>query len=256
MNSLVKNIFKSPWFQGFFFFIIGVMSSSYFTSLETRKLTFYVNPAKAAIVSTDKSDKLKVYFEGKLLERNVTAVNIAFWNAGKTPIKKDEVLEKLEFRTPKNVPILEVKLTKVSRDVVGLEIDRTKLPEGILPLSWKILEKNDGAVIQVIYAGTANDELSAHSVILGQEQIDSIKYPGSIKSAKEQYANAVDTRNRNAYLVLGLGVMGLAFYAWKTGIKKEFGKLDVVYLLFCAIYIGLGIYSLFFNTFPLPPFGF
>jgi hypothetical protein len=144
MKSL-EGFLKNPWVSliGYLAGIIGTISGIYFffDTLESRELTFYIHPAKTAIVSADKSDKLKVYFEDKLLERSVTAINITFWNAGKTPIRKDDILEKLEFRTPKNIPILEVKLIKATRDVVGLEIDQTRLSKGVLPLSWKILEK-------------------------------------------------------------------------------------------------------------------
>jgi hypothetical protein len=134
--------------------------------------------------------------------------------------------------------------------------------------------KNDGASIQVIYAGTTNDEISAHSVIVGQKQIDSIKYPRSIRSATEQYADNINTHHMNTYLYLGLGFLpfilsfilsvGREVYdSWKTGVNWKMGivfkrAFSVIRkpenLLPSLIYIGIGIYNLFFNTIPIPPF--
>ena len=55
--------------------------------------------------------------------------------------------------------------------MVGIQLDTGRLADGILPLSWKILEHNDGATIQLIVAGSDKITASIKGVVEGQRQL-------------------------------------------------------------------------------------
>lgn len=71
--------------------IIALLLSIYFyyESKQSPDLTFSVNPVKLEVISTNQSSKLSISFNGKTIDSDVTTTQIAIWNQGKTPIKKD-----------------------------------------------------------------------------------------------------------------------------------------------------------------------
>ena len=85
---------------------------------ERPALTYFVNPAKAAVVRTDQTSRLAVQFDGAPLSGNVTAAQVAFWNAGKKPIRADSVLRPMVLRT-KGCRILEANVRKTTREEMG-----------------------------------------------------------------------------------------------------------------------------------------
>ncbi len=82
----------------------------YWSSREIPELTYYVHPVKAAVVRTGQISRLSVQFDGKDLNSNVTAAQVAFWNAGRRAIRRSAILEPLVMRTADKARILEVRL--------------------------------------------------------------------------------------------------------------------------------------------------
>ncbi len=70
--------------------------------------------------------------------------------------------------------------------MVGLKLDASRSSQGIVLVDWRILERNDGASIQIIYAGSPQVKLAVDGVIEGQPRILSVHYPGEIKDATAQ----------------------------------------------------------------------
>ncbi len=167
--------------------IVGVVSlivTVYFHMQDTkyRELAYYVSPAKAVVVGAGESSNLRVYMGDQMLQSDVTAAQIQIWNQGKEPIKPGDVLAPLTIRTNPSVPILEATIRKSSRDVVHLSLDREHFKDGIVTLSWNILEQRDGGVLQLIYAGGPTTEIAVSGVIVGQRAIRRIEYTGKIES--------------------------------------------------------------------------
>ncbi len=143
----------------------------YFHSIENRELSFLTQPVRATIVKSGQSSRVKVSSGGKELTGDVTAVQIAFWNAGKRPIRKSEILEPIIVSIGADHPILEAALKKVSRELTHIRIDETELARGEVSLSWDILEKLDGAVLQLIYEGDASAPIKVRGVVEGQGSV-------------------------------------------------------------------------------------
>lgn len=154
-------------------FVIAVISLAltiYFgvASFRSRELSFYVNPTKTTIVKSGQSSDLHVLYKGQSVSTDVTALQVAIWNAGKESIRPEHVLAPIILSTSPKVPILEVRIRHISRPVTEIVVDTGKLAEGIVPLSWKILEHNDGAIIQMIVAGPDKTTVKIDGIVEGQ----------------------------------------------------------------------------------------
>ena len=83
-------------------------------------------------------------------------------------------------------PILEATIRKSNREEVQFKLDDSHYPSGQLPMNWKILEHNDGVIIQVVYIGTENEEFRLIGTIEGQKTIHiSDRLPKPIFSTSE-----------------------------------------------------------------------
>jgi len=138
---------------------------------KSRDLSLYINPTKTTIVRSEQTSDLHVLYKGQSVSSDVTALQMAVWNAGKEPIRSEHILAPIVLSTSPRTPILEARIRHVSRSVVGIQLDTGRLADGILPLSWKILEHNDGATIQLIVAGSDKITASIKGVVEGQRQL-------------------------------------------------------------------------------------
>lgn len=173
-----------------------------------RELAYYVSPAKAVVVRAGESSNLRVYMDDQMLQSDVTAAQIQIWNQGKEPIKPGDLLAPLTIRTNPSVPILEATIRNRSRDVVHLSLDREHLKDGVITVSWNILEQGDGCVIQLIYAGGPSIGVTAASVIVGQRAVRRIQYTGKIESPSDQ----MRFQRKNFYLLWIMLLMGVFFF--------------------------------------------
>lgn len=154
--------------------IIGVILAVifYIQGKEIRKLMFYEQPGKAIIAKAGHSSKIEILIEGKQIKTDVTAAQVAFWNDGKKSIRPENILRPLILKTKDKIPIVEAKIRKKSREVIEIDIDETKKNEGEIKISWKILEKNDGGIIQITYLGSPEISIGASAIIEGQGEVE------------------------------------------------------------------------------------
>jgi hypothetical protein len=99
---------------------------------------------------------LHVLYKGQSVSTDVTALQVEIWNAGKESVRSEHILSPIALQTSPKVPILEVRLRHTSRPVCGISLDESQLASGKVGVAWKILEHNDGAVVQLIVAGPSN----------------------------------------------------------------------------------------------------
>ena len=112
--------------------------------------------------------ELRVLYKGKELDSEVSAVVVYIWNAGKLPIKAEDVLEPLTIELEPKCEILESRILKVSRPVTKFSTGDVKAnAQNRLPLSFSILEQNDGAAIQVVYTGGFFTNAIVKGTVLG-----------------------------------------------------------------------------------------
>jgi len=242
--------------------VIGLILAIYFflESTRERELTYFVHPVKSIVVRAGEASGLSVTLGGNAIRGNVTATQLAFWNAGKEPIRAQHMLRPLVIRTEGNVPILEARIRKESRKVVELQLDQSKMEQGEVGVSWSILEEGDGGVIQLIFAGGTDVSISASAVIEGQPEVHSVEFTGEIRPPIEQYAYVAKQNRRQGVIFLGMGVLMTAMGTWVLLRRKQrHSKLrlpDWVVLGQSILVIAMAVYFLFRAQDPGPPFGF
>jgi hypothetical protein len=143
----------------------------YFSGARSRDLKYYVNPATTTIVKSGQSSDIHVLFKNEPVSTDVSALQVAIWNAGKEPIHAENVLDPILLKT--SVPILEASVRRISRETTHFSIDTSRQSQGVLGMSWKILEGDDGAVVQLIIAGTGSP-VTLSGAIEGQRRISAM----------------------------------------------------------------------------------
>lgn len=145
-----------------------------FMTIKSRELSFYINPVRTIIVRSGRSSDLHVLYQGQPVSSDVTALQVALWNAGRESIEPEHILEPIILKTDPRVPILEANIRSRSRTVTGISLDMRHLADGLVGINWRILEHDDGAVIQLIIAGPISENITASGLMKGQPTIISI----------------------------------------------------------------------------------
>ncbi len=152
----------------------------YFVSQEERELVYAVNPIKTQIITMGKVTGLEIIHNGiNLGDTDITAARVAIWSSGDLSIKPENILKKVVIYTVPPVKILEVSILKNLRsvDITGFVLEDTTdtLANGKVPIAWRILEKNDGANIQLIYLGSPDVEVHIDGAIEGFGELKQIE---------------------------------------------------------------------------------
>lgn len=147
----------------------------YVASKQEPELAYYANPVQAVVVKVGQASRLAVQFDGKPIGSDITTVQVAIWNGGSRAIKKDSILKPIVVSVSGGLPILEATIRKTTREVVGLSLQEGELAKGRLGVSWNILEHDDGAVIQIVYAGQPGAGVHLDGIIEGQSNITELK---------------------------------------------------------------------------------
>jgi len=145
-----------------------------------RALLYCISPTRTQIIQATKVSDIAVTYKGLPLTGNVTAAQIAVWNDGREPIRGEDILTPIVLLTSTNVSILEVSILKTNRAASAFRLltDSDNLAVGRLGMDWKILQKNDGALIQVLYAGTPDQPIELSGEIVGQDSPRRVKSGG------------------------------------------------------------------------------
>ena len=139
--------------------------------IKKRGLTYRVNEVRTQIVKAGEASRLSVLHDNQEMKGDVMAVHIDIWNQGHESIRPTNILRPLVIETENHVPVLEANIRKANRDVIGLRLDESKCAQGQLGISWDILEKDDYGVVQLIYAGPPDLNITAHAILEGQREI-------------------------------------------------------------------------------------
>lgn len=152
----------------------------YFRAQLNRELVYTVDGWQNVLSLGNEESDLQLLYKGKpLAEPQITARLFAFWNRGNASIKSENILKPIEIALAPPVRILSVSIKKKSRDIVALDVSKDEefLSRGRIPVTWNILERNDGVSLQIIYAGPPNIEIKMIGVIEGQAELQDL-WPG------------------------------------------------------------------------------
>jgi hypothetical protein len=163
--------------------IFGVLATIWgiclaYSSIEKRDLVYAVNPIPSIVVSgqTCHVHGIAVSYGGEELGCvDITIAQIAILNKGKKSIEQADFLQDgVYIQTFPASKVLDAQVVKVSRKQTEFKViaPSDSWEDGRVPLNWRILEENDGAVIQLIYLGSPEVELS---LIANIEEISKVR---------------------------------------------------------------------------------
>lgn len=135
--------------------------------------------SRKTIVATPKdTSKLKLFYKGREVQEDVVASQVVIWNAGTAAVTEDMILDKVKLSiVPEDLTIFEVKTVEKTREITGFKFDEQNLKKGVIPLSWKILEPGDGALLQVIHSKGEGSSFLIDGIIVSQGDLK--KYQGT-----------------------------------------------------------------------------
>jgi hypothetical protein len=245
--------------------VSGVISTPlaiylYVKQLPSRQLFVEESPVRSVFVSKDTPSVLEVRTKDQTVRgKDVFAVQLAIWNGGNQSIRPEHVLEPIVFRPPSGTEILEAKVLRSTRPVCG--VDATIDSGREARVHWKILEPNDGAVIQLLLIGEQTTSLPVAGVI---ESSGRFRYKRPTLEQKER-SFAEDVVGGIVVLVLGwfagpwLLLRGVP-QAWRKR-KRSFGLVIVLIELVIGICItavlvlGLWLWARQYRESGVPPSG-
>ena len=180
-------------------------------------------------------------------------------------IKGEEILSPIVISTEAGQQILEARIRKTSRPLINLTIDTARIDQGKVLVAWRILEKGDGAVIQLIYAGDQEVALRVSGSVVGQSNPIELAYSGKLRSPEEQYSRSA--RIDRILGIVALGASLILFVPWLVllvlrrrlrSAEASFLPMLTVRMALVAgcVSVGTGLWMLFRSRQPGPPFGF
>jgi hypothetical protein len=217
-----------------------------------RNLVYCVNPIRTPIVQSVQTSDVSLSYKGRPVSGNVTVAQVAIWNAGREPIRSEDILGPIILRTPDDAAMLEIKPLKITREVIGFALATTNTPSSEAQLGWKILERNDGVLLQITYAGTVTAPIKLEGTIVGQQSI----HEGKV--GRRRQATGLDV---SVLISSGLGLLATGYLFVSQ--MKEHGPLAKTRVTLglggfvCALMMAVLYLVQFFKlTATATPFGF
>ena len=228
-------------------------------------VVYTVNPVRTQVVSAGQATGLEILHNGrKIGDVNVTAVQVAVWNAGYGSVRSEEILKPVVVCTEPWVEILEVSIAKCWREseVTGFRVVdlAEEMKVGKVPIEWRILERGDGASIQLVYVGSEEVGFRVDGVIEGRGEMREVVIDIGVKSAEEQ------VRSKRVFgkivaiggiCIVFPGIAVIMWLAWGMRPWSRFIRYIVVGSWVTGIVmLVLGGITLARWVIPGPPFGF
>jgi len=148
---------------------VSIVLAIYFgvSGKQTRELVIVSDPA-VAVVKAGEASSIDVIYHGQKITTDVYARQIHIWNAGTESIRSENVLEPIGIVIPHG-KVLETRIKKVTRPLTGITTAISSSDE--TGVSWKILEHNDGAAIEIIYASPDASRVEAVGTVEHQRRL-------------------------------------------------------------------------------------
>ena len=235
-----KAFFNSkPW--GFLGWLISILLGVwlFFAGQRNPLLTYAVWPVHAPIVRSQSFSDLKVLYKGAEVHGDISLASVEFQNLGAGPIlgaPDTDILSPIYIQLEGDAPILEASVQKMTRSLIEVSLDQSKASSGRLGLGWKILEQNDGFIVQITYVGPTNTRIQVTGTVKGQQQgLQEQKYAAGIVTTTKEYKTSNSLYVAEFSLIF-LGLISLVpaitlyhyFYSRKLKQELEPEKLRLI----------------------------
>jgi hypothetical protein len=226
--------------------MVGVISLIlYLNSLKEREILFTFLPGSTTIFKAEQLSRLNVQFDTIDVKNDINLIRIGIWNDGGLPAENKDILDSININlntSELQSQILEAKIVEQTRLLSKIEI--TQLDRKNIKLNFHIMEKGDGAVLQIIYTGDLNNEWSVNGTIKGQGEIEFTEYKTGKKSDKfgSSFVAAM--------------IIGMPIGIWLTNLRDKIKKriyyswlfnLPDNLIIFTGFFLGFGIAYILLN---------
>lgn len=157
--------------------ILGIVFSYYFyrRSIRAKEPVYSIKSNNLISDSRFTLEKLNItYGSGKQKIQNLTVSKVLFYNRGAETINRADIETKNRVSiSPRNSEILDVSLLQANNDSNNSGLLWHESGE-FLYIDFDYLDKNQGAVIQVIHTGLSSDDLQVIGDIKGTRELTKI----------------------------------------------------------------------------------
>ena len=146
---------------------------TWWESERTRNLSFRLSTDRAEILKSGVSSDITAFYKGAAINGDLIAYRFFVWNAGREPIRwADDVLKEIIVRPADGMKLLEAKVIRATREEIGFSVANRTADSNDLVLKWKILERGDGALIQVLATNATSPPFHITGTVVGQGGLD------------------------------------------------------------------------------------
>lgn len=192
-------------------------------------VVYSIQPVAISIVRRGETPRLSVSFDGQPIEGDVSMLRVALWNAGRSAVRPDDILEPIRIAASPNARLLDAKVPFQTRGVVGATL--TPSDTGDVNLGLRILEPEDGLIVQLVYASPADLRPVVSGTLVGQRTLYQVALQGSPARIESQPIAASKRTMRVAtdVVVKLIGLFMLMVGYWKAAEaiakRRRTGKL-------------------------------
>ena len=187
------------------------------------ELSYLVSPSRTTVFKKGETSRVTILIDSQKVQNDVSSMKVGIWNRGNKPIKMEDVLKRVTIKIDTNHPIYDAKIVKQVRDVSNMRLDLTSQKLGLIGLSWDILEKDDGGVVQIVYGGNDDFNPDLEGIIIGQPKIN--KFEIKMKPQPSQNEQMRFTFANILGALFMIFVLGGAVYIFVKEISKT-AKLE------------------------------
>ena len=157
--------------------VLGILLGlvTWWHSTKSRELLVRFAPTVVEVLKDGAASDLAVSYKGRPITSGLRAYQIAIWNAGREPIRSEDVLKPIIVSWSTDDAVVEVKVVKRSREETSFSVASFEHGLNQLKIDWKILEGNDGALVQLLIEGARSPRFSLAGTIVGQGRVDVTK---------------------------------------------------------------------------------
>ena len=143
--------------------------------LPNRELTYAIQPVRTTLAQSIEHIRITASFQGKEITNDINVAQVMMFNAGRVPIESSDLIKDISL-VVSNASILAVSLSvppKAGTDIIL----RTNTPSDRITMHWRILEKGDNPVFQIVYAGKRDAPIYFEGRIKEQDSIRQVAWP-------------------------------------------------------------------------------
>lgn len=232
-------------YAGYFLAVISILIGGYVSwyyydkSLQFRRPIFLADFLPQTIYDAKKELRLPLKVtreDGTPLEKSVRSANHVFWNAGNLPIATQDVLTPIRVKVlDKDVEFLAVTIARSSRQVVDCKV--THEGKDSFVLTFRILEQDDGCVLNFIYSGPQSIKYAVEGEIVGVKKIEARTETMWDIIQRDEKSNSMAKRALPviASIIPWTAALIFAFLLLRQNSSLRFGLLLVGVVLFTVV---------------------